>query len=48
VAVAEPLARIGKYIDSVAHEVKSLSGVVKSKRLDVHIDASDAGGRTTS
>lgn len=48
VAAAEPLARIGKYIDSVAHEVKSLSGVVKSKRLDVHIDAPDSDGRTAS
>lgn len=43
-AVADPLARIGKYIDSVAHEVKTLSGVVKSKRLDVRIDAPTAYG----
>lgn len=48
VAVAEPLARIGKYIDSVAHEVKSLSGVVKSKRLDFNINVPDVDGRATS
>ncbi len=48
VAVAEPLARIGKYIDSVAHEVKSLSGVVKSKRLDFNINVPDVEGRATS
>lgn len=48
VADAEPLARIGKYIDSVAHEVKSLSGVVKSKRLDFNINVPDVDGRATS
>lgn len=47
VAVADPLARIGKYIDSVAHEVKSLSGVVKSKRLDFNMHVGDVEGRST-
>lgn len=44
VAKADPLARIGKYIDSVAHEVKNLSGVVKAKRREVRVDAPHADG----
>lgn len=43
-AIADPIVKIGKYIDSVAHEVKTLSQVVKAKRLDVHIDVPVSDG----
>lgn len=48
VAIADPLTRIGKYIDSVAHEVKSLSKVVNSQRLDVRGDATTTDGNAAS
>lgn len=47
-AIADPLSKIGKFIDSVAHEVKGLSGVVKSKRLEVRTNASSGDGSTAS
>lgn len=45
IAIADPLVRIGKYVDAVAHAVKALDGTVKSKKLEVRVDARNGGGR---
>ena len=36
IMVADPFVRIGKYVDSVAYEVKALSNTVKSKKLQAN------------
>lgn len=43
VVIADPLVRVGKYVDSVAHEVKALTSIVRSKNLNVSIETSNAG-----
>lgn len=45
VAVADPLVRIGKYLDGVAHELKALNATVKSKKLDVTVNGPTGGRR---
>lgn len=39
IAMADPLIRIGKYLDGVVHAVQNLDRTVKNKKLEVRVDA---------
>lgn len=44
--IADPLVRIGKYIDAVAHETKALNSTVKSKKFEASVAAPDSDVKT--